>query len=183
MIMYPLVGLCISFTKQECRKVTSALHSLLSFFFLPTLCPIEGAPQHNEFWQLKLTPETGSSQDIQQLPQSYWLQKQMFPISSPHHSGTSCLSWAHGEILCVLSAAVLSKQRLNLPSCWTGSNSIALWEIHLLPTAWFKLFSMPRKFCVLFFSYCHQQRKQGIRKSWPVLQTRSPSLGKHWELT
>lgn len=187
MIMCPLLGLCIPFAEQECRKVTTAPHSLLPFFLFPSLCPIEGGPQHDEFWQLKATPETRElTGHLQQLPQSYWLQKQMFPISSPHHSGTSCLNWAHAEILCAPSAAVLSKQRLNLPSCWSGSDSIALWEIHLLPAAWPKLFSMPRKFWMsshLFFSYCHQQRKWEIRKSWPVLQTKSPSLGRHWELT
>lgn len=31
-------------------------------------------------------------------------------------------------IPCALNAAVLSKQRLNLPSCWSGSVSIALWR-------------------------------------------------------
>lgn len=170
-----LVRLCISSAKQGCRKVTTAPHSLLSFLLLPSLCPTEQAPQ--QYWIL--TAEANSRDrdltgHLQQLPQSYWLQKQMFPISPPHHSGTSCLNWAHAEILCAPSAAVLSKQRLNLPSCWNGSDSIALWEIHLLPTAWPKLFSMPWKFWMsshLFFSYCHQQRKWGIGKSWPVLQS------------
>lgn len=34
------------------------------FLFFPSSCPTVGGPQHNEFWQLKTTPETGSPQDI-----------------------------------------------------------------------------------------------------------------------
>lgn len=186
MIMYPLVGFCISSAKQECRKETTVPHSLLSFSSFPVCAPLRGHPSIMTFdsWsQLqRLGPHRTSSTAASELLTS----KADVSHQLSHLSGTSCLNWAHAGILCAPSAAVLSKQRLNLPSCWSGSDSTALWEIHLLPAAWPKLFSMPRKFWMsshLFFSYCHQQRKWEIGKSWPVLQTKSSGLGKHWELT
>lgn len=153
----------------------------------PVCAPLRGHPSNNEFWQLKPTAETGSSQDISDsCLRATDFKSRCFPSALPTTQAPLVSTELMLRSFCAPNAAVLSKQRLNLPSCWSGSDSIALWEIHLLPTAWPKLFSMPRKFWMsshLFFSYCHQRGKQGIGKSWPVLQTKSPSLRKHWELT
>lgn len=127
-----------------------------------------GGLQYNEYWQLKTTPEMKSSQNFSDscLRANNFTSRcflSALPTKEPP------LHWVPAQILCAFGTAVLSKQKLNLSSCWNGIASIALWRN---PSAskqcfWFDFLASKvlDEFTFIIFLLCHQQRKWGTAKS------------------